>query len=197
MAPALEAARVEPVEALRRSSFEGRARRLLPRVGAAGAVLAALGGVLLVASGRSLVASFAGLFAIVLGLALLAPLATVAAMALATPLAGRVAGTLGRLATRTVTRSVSRTGVAVAALAVAVSVTIGVGLMIESFRSTVENWLDLTLRADVFVAAPSAGGRARLPHALPGRRRRRWPRSRASRGSRPSARCAWRARSAR
>ncbi len=158
VAPALEAARVEPVEALRRSSFESRARRLLPKVGAAGAVLAAVGGLLLAASDRSLVASFAGLFAIVLGLALLAPLATVAAMSLATPPAGRLAGTLGRLATRTVTRSVSRTGVAVAALAVAVSVSIGVGLMIASFRSTVANWLDLTLRADIFVAAPGAGG---------------------------------------
>ncbi len=167
VAPALEAARVEPVEALRRSAFESRARRLVPRVGAAGAVLAVLGGLLLAASGRSLVASFAGLFGIVLGLALLAPLATVAAMALVTPLAGRVAGTLGRLATRTVTRSVSRTGVAVAALAVAVSVSIGVGLMIESFRSTVENWLDLTLRADVFVAAPAAGGARVFPTISP------------------------------
>jgi putative ABC transport system permease protein len=158
VAPALEAARVEPVEALRRSSFESRARQLIPKVGAAGALLAASGSLLLAASDRSLVASFAGLFAIVLGLALLAPLATVAAMSLAAPLAGRLAGTLGRLATRTVTRSVSRTGVAVAALAVAVSVSIGVGLMIASFRSTVANWLDLTLRADIFVAAPGAGG---------------------------------------
>ena len=167
VAPALEAARVEPVEALRRSAFESRARRLVPRVGAAGAVVSVLGGLLLAASGASLVASFAGLFGIVLGLALLAPLATVTAMALVTPLAGRVAGTLGRLATRTVTRSVSRTGVAVAALAVAVSVSIGVGLMIESFRSTVENWLDLTLRADVFVAAPAAGGARVFPTISP------------------------------
>jgi putative ABC transport system permease protein len=166
-APALEAARVEPVEALRRSAFEGRARHLVPRVAAAGAAVSVLGGLVLAASGRSLVGSFSGLFGIVLGLALVAPLATVAAMALAAPLAGRAAGTLGRLATRTVTRSVSRTGVAVAALAVAVSVSIGVGLMIGSFRSTVENWLDLTLRADVFVAAPAAGGARVFPTISP------------------------------
>jgi putative ABC transport system permease protein len=167
VAPALEASRVEPVEALRRSAYEGRARRLVPRVGAAGAGLAALGGLTLLVSGRSLAASFAGLFAIVLGLALLAPLATVAAMAASAPLAGRVGGTLGRLATRTVTRSVSRTGVAVAALAMAVSVSIGVGLMIASFRSTVANWLDLTLRADIFVSAPSAGGARAFPTLSP------------------------------
>ena len=87
-------------------------------------------------------------FAIVLGIALLAPLATVAATALAGGVGGSLVGTLGRLAARTVARSVSRTGVAIAALAVAVSVTIGVGLMIASFRSTVENWLDLSLRAE-------------------------------------------------
>jgi putative ABC transport system permease protein len=158
LAPALEAARVEPVEALRRSSFTERAGRLVPRVGGAGAALAGAGALLLAFAGRSLVASFAGLFAMVLGLALVAPLATVGLMAAASPLVARFAGTLGRLAARTVTRSVARTGVAVAALAVAVSVAIGVGLMISSFRATVENWLDLTLRADVFVAAPAVGG---------------------------------------
>jgi putative ABC transport system permease protein len=167
VAPAAEAARVEPVEALRPSTFEGRARRLLPWIGAAGLLLAALGGVALALAARSLVASFAGLFAIVLGLALVAPVMTVAAMGVASPLLGRAVGTLGRLAARTVERSVSRTGVAVAALAVAVSVTIGIGLMIQSFRSTVENWLDLTLKADIFVAAPTAGGARAAPALSP------------------------------
>jgi putative ABC transport system permease protein len=163
IAPALEAARVEPVEALRRSSFTERAGRLVPKVGAGGVVLAGAGALLLAAAGRSLVLSFAGLFALVLGLALVAPVATIGLVAVASPLLVRFAGTLGRLAAGTVTRSVARTGVAVAALAVAVAVTIGVGLMIQSFRATVENWLDLTLRADVFVAAPSVGGARAQP----------------------------------
>jgi putative ABC transport system permease protein len=165
--PALEASRVEPVDALRRSTWETGARRLLPRVGLAGAAFACAGAGLLLLVPRSLLASFAGLFGIVLGLAALAPLATIGAMAAATPVAGRLAGTLGRLSTRTVDRSVGRTGVAVAALAVAVSVTIGVGLMIESFRSTVRNWLDLTLKADVFVAAPGLGGAREAPVIAP------------------------------
>jgi putative ABC transport system permease protein len=158
VAPALEAARVEPIEALRPSRFESRARQLLPWVGLGGVVSAVAGALLLALADRSLALSFVGLFAIVVGVALATPIATVAAMAVAGALGGRVAGTLGRLAARTVTRSVSRTGVAIAALAVAVSVTIGVGLMIDSFRSTVENWLELSLRADVFVSAPSPGG---------------------------------------
>jgi putative ABC transport system permease protein len=167
VAPAIEAARVEPVEALRRSSFTEGAGRLVPKVAAAGAALAVAGAATLALSGRWLVGSFAALFAMVLGLALTAPLATVALMALASPVLRRLAGTLGRLAAGTVTRSVARTGVAVAALAVAVSVSIGVGLMIRSFRDTVLNWLDLTLRADVFVSAPTIGGARAQPVVSP------------------------------
>ena len=91
VAPALEASRVEPVEALRRSAYESRVQRILPRVGLGGAVLAALGGVILLLSERSLVWSFAGLFAIVLGLALVAPVATVAAMRSREPVGRRAA----------------------------------------------------------------------------------------------------------
>jgi putative ABC transport system permease protein len=152
---------------LRPSVFESRSRRLVPWVAAAGGGLAAAGAALLAVSGRSLVGSFAGLFGIVVGLALVTPAATVALMRLAAPGAAFALGTLGRLATRTVTRAVSRTGVAVAALMVAISVTIGVGLMIASFRTTVANWLDLSLRADLFVAAPAAGGTRRTPTLSP------------------------------
>jgi putative ABC transport system permease protein len=61
---------------------------------------------------------------------------------------------------------VSRTGVAASALMVAVSVTIGVSVMIASFRATVENWLGVTLMADVYVSAPSPGGvRSAIPLA--------------------------------
>ncbi len=163
---ALEAAGVEPVLALRPSTLASSSRRLVPRVAAAGALLAALGAGALAAAPRSLAVSFAGLFGIVLGLALLVPLATVGAMPLLTPPAAALAGTLGRLATRTVARSVGRTGVAVAALTVAVSVTIGVSLMIQGFRATVLNWLEVSLRADVFIAAPLPGG-ARTTPSLP------------------------------
>ena len=113
---------------------------------------------------RSLVLSFAGLFGVVLGIALCAPAFTVGLMTLLRPLASRVLGALGRLATGTVARAVSRTGVAAAALMVAVSVTIGVSVMIASFRSTVANWLELTLQADLYISAPApGGGRGSIP----------------------------------
>ena len=158
LGPALEAARVEPVTALRPSTFETRARRLVPWLALVGLAASLLGALGLVLATRSLVASFAGLFGVVLGTALIAPAFTVGLMTLLRPFASRLLGPIGRLATGTVARAVSRTGVAAAALMVAVSVTIGVSVMIASFRATVANWLELTLQADVYVSAPSPGG---------------------------------------
>jgi putative ABC transport system permease protein len=163
--PALEAARVEPVVALRPSTFEARARRFVPALALAGVALVLFGLAVLALATRSLALSFAGLSGVVLGMALLAPAFTVVLMAAARPLLSRLLGPTGRLAAGTVARSVSRTGVAAAALMVAVSVTIGVSVMIASFRATVDNWLGLTLMADVYVSAPAPGG-ARSSAAL-------------------------------
>jgi putative ABC transport system permease protein len=69
-----------------------------------------------------------------------------------------VFGILGRLATRGIVRAFSRTAVAIAALMIAVSAAIGVGIMIASFREAVVSWLEGTLRADVYVSAPSLVG---------------------------------------
>jgi putative ABC transport system permease protein len=162
-APAAEAAGVEPVTAMRSSTLEDRVRKWLPIVGLVGVVIAGAGTAALLGGGdcyssqSSLVFSFGGLFAIVIGLALVVPMATIQLMGLATTLLSPVFGTLGRLAARTVVKAISRTSVAIAALMVAVSVTIGVSVMIASFRATVTNWLDLTLRADVYISAPSVG----------------------------------------
>jgi putative ABC transport system permease protein len=157
-APALEAASVPPVTAMQRSSLEDRVRARLPGFTLAGGGLAALGAAVLLLVTHSLPASFAGLFVIVIGLALVVPGATVVLMRAATPVLKRTAGVIGEVAARTVVKAISRTSVAIAALMVAVSVTIGVSVMIASFRATVINWLDLTLLADIYISAPAAGG---------------------------------------
>ncbi|MGZ5045519.1 MAG: ABC transporter permease, partial [Methylobacter sp.] len=48
----------------------------------------------------------------------------------------------------------SRTGIAIAALMIAVSATIGMDLMISSFRQTVADWVQTSLRADLYVSLP-------------------------------------------
>jgi putative ABC transport system permease protein len=161
LAPALEATNAPPRAVLSRSALEVRLRRLLPRVTLAGAGMLALGGILLAipaGGGRGLIVSFAGLFAVILGAALLAPGATVALMRLLRPAMGSLFGILGRMAAGGVVASLSRTAVAIAALVIAVSATIGIGVMIDSFRGTVVRWLDATLRSDIYLGTPSRSG---------------------------------------
>ena len=155
IAPALEATLVPPRLALARSNIEERIRRLLPWTVGAGVALIAVACLVLWFGGRSIVASFGGVLLVVLGVAALTPSVTVALMSILQPLGGRLVGPLGRMAPRTVTRALSRTSVAIAALMVAVSVTIGVGIMIASFRQTVDTWLGMTLKADIYVSTPS------------------------------------------
>jgi putative ABC transport system permease protein len=59
------------------------------------------------------------------------------------------------MAPRDISRSLSRTSVAIAALMTAVAVIVGVSIMVGSFRQTVAQWLDQTLRADVYISPPS------------------------------------------
>ena len=154
--PAYEATSIPPIGALARSNIERRVRRLLPWVAALGLVLLAIGAMLLLAT-KSLGVNLAGIFGVVVGLALVSPWITVVLMQVLTPLAGHLAGIIGRLATRSVVNSLSRTSIAIAALMITVSVIIGLQTMIGSFRTTVQNWLDVTLLADIYVSPPSSG----------------------------------------
>jgi len=162
--PALEATTAPPRAVLVRSIIEARTRRLVPLATLVG-LLAMGGGCLLFLGDKGgIVTGFVGLFALILGYALVVPGATVCIAALVRPLAGGIAGSLGRMAVRGVVTSLSRTGVATAALVVAVSATIGVGIMVGSFRSTVERWLESRLRADIYVTTVGTGtGREKPP----------------------------------
>jgi putative ABC transport system permease protein len=117
------------------------------------AVLAG-GTALLGVPGGGLGPSYVGLFAILIGFALLTPLATVLVMRAAEAPLAWAFGALGRMAARGVVAALSRTSVAVAALVIAIATTVGVTVMVQSFRDTVERWLAMTLQADVYVSAP-------------------------------------------
>ena len=153
--PALEAARVEPQAARRRSTLERRHHRRVPWLAAAGALLVLAGGALALTPGRGLGLAFTALFQLILGYGLLVPLLVLALSRALLPLASRLFGNVGRLGLRAIDAGLSRTGVAIAALCVAVAATVGVGIMVESFRDTVERWLGQTLRADLYVSAAS------------------------------------------
>ena len=166
LAPALEAARSQPRDVLRRTRVEGGARRLLPWLALGGATLILAGLALIGLSARSMTAGFIALFLVIVGSALLMPLAVDAFARITTPLFGRLFGIQGRLAARGITASITRSGLAVAALAVAVSATVGVAIMIGSFRTSVADWLSNTLTSDIYVSA-DAGTAAERSGSLP------------------------------
>ena len=150
--PALEATSTPPSSVLQRSNLEQQARRRLPLWTAAALALVAGGFLLLRLPSESIVVAFAALFAVLLGGALITPLALVGLSRAVVPLSERAFGVLGRMAPRSLARSLSRTGIAVAALTLTVSVIVGVSAMISSFRTTLIEWLDMTLGADIFIS---------------------------------------------
>jgi putative ABC transport system permease protein len=168
LGPAWEAARIRPREALRRSSLERRAHRFMPWLAGAGVVLIVAGHGL-VAISHELVLGFVALFLMIMGYSLLVPLAVWAlSRVLSAPL-GALLGVTGRLAARGLGAALSRTGVAVAALTVAVSATVGVGVMVDSFRTTVQGWLGHTLQSALYVNSPAPGDEwagSRLPKGV-------------------------------
>jgi putative ABC transport system permease protein len=165
--PAWEAASVPPRAALSRSGLESKAFRAVILAALLGAALLFAGVTLLFIPTKSLVISFAATFAILVGIAMLAPAATHLLMRLAAPPLGRVWGSLGRMAPRDVINAISRTSIAIAALMVAISVSIGVSLMVGSFRATVIAWLDQTLSGDVYISAPSQTATSTSAPVLP------------------------------
>jgi putative ABC transport system permease protein len=152
--PSIDATRTPPAGSIRRSTLEDSVRRLLPLITIAASGLIVMGGILLQIPTDNLFVSFGALFSIVVGGALLTPAVLVVGMRILTPVIAALFGIVGRMAPRAVSRSLSRTSIAVAALTVAVSVIVGVSVMIGSFRTTVANWLDATLGADIYISPP-------------------------------------------
>ena len=152
--PALEAARTAPRGVMSRSLLEERVHVLAPWLAGTGVALGLAAAGLLGFGARGLTTGFVALFLALLGLTLMVPMAVLAIVrGLARP-AG-LAGLPGRLAVRGVGESLSRTGVAIAALMLAVATTVGVGIMVASFRTTVELWLESRLQADLYVRVPA------------------------------------------
>lgn len=152
--PAIEAAWSPPQTTQRRSMIESRARHLVRWLflGGAGLMLTAFG--LLLLPTRSLEIGLAALFGLILGFSLMTPVPIILLARAAGTLLGRFAGVVGELSAASISTALSRTGIAIAALSVAVSITIGMGVMIGSFRSTVDAWITQTLESDIYVSSP-------------------------------------------
>jgi putative ABC transport system permease protein len=153
--PALEASRVQPVEAI--GGAERLARNINPprkylliaaSLLAAGYALSRLGptnGLPVFGYLSALALMFGGAYLVPSGLWL-----TCRAAAL---VAARALCVEGKLASANLRGAISRVSISIAALAVSLAMMVAISIMISSFRETVSYWVDQTLRADIFVRA--------------------------------------------
>ncbi|WML92247.1 FtsX-like permease family protein [Thiothrix lacustris] len=155
LAPALEAARVSPVQVQRQSTLEQAGQRAGAGLAVAGVLLMLASGGLIAYSGKQLVLGFVGLFLLIVGYGLVVPLVLRFALRGLQRVRVLQASLLWRMAVRGVQASLSRTSLAIIALTVAVSATVGVSIMIGSFRTSVSDWLEMTLSSDLYVSATS------------------------------------------
>ncbi len=151
--PAREAARVAPAEAMRREAREHDARLHIRRdliwagiAAAAALVLSQFRAI----DGRPILGYVATLCA-VLAAAMLSPAFVSYSINGLRGVLKHIPGAAGLIAGRSLTASLARTSIIVTALATAISMTISVGIMVASFRETVQVWLENQLHADLFL----------------------------------------------
>ncbi|MGB8768724.1 MAG: FtsX-like permease family protein [Candidatus Korobacteraceae bacterium] len=151
--PAREASMVSPIEAMARGEREYAARvhkfrdlwiaMALAMLGAVASQVPAIEGKPFFGYAAALLMIAASAFAIP---ALVSGLA-----ALSSGLLRRMVGVEAMLASRSLASSLRRTSVLVGALSTAIAMTTAVGIMVGSFRQTVQVWMDDQLKADLFL----------------------------------------------
>jgi putative ABC transport system permease protein len=151
LGPALEMARRDTVALLAPVNLQQRTSRWVPRLGWGALVLAVLASAWFTLFGsRTEWGGFVYGALMMLALPLVVPLVVSLAAGRARPRGFGAALSLRNLAVRLHTSSF-----AVAALAVTVSMLVGITLLVGSFRTTLISWLDVTIRADVYVTTES------------------------------------------
>jgi putative ABC transport system permease protein len=146
--PAREAAKLAPVEALSIGHLEEQSARGTGRwcaVGLGLLLLAALAAHVSLNYGPAWLSFGAALF-VLLGFAFFVPTASVFFTRLIKPRA-----VMARIAFGHFAQSLHRTSVAIASLVVALAMVVGISTMIYSFRTTVEEWLERSVQADLAI----------------------------------------------
>ncbi len=153
--PAREAALTPPTIVMRRGSYDlkvFRGNKKLTRSGLIVLLLAGLSSMLPAIAGFPFF-GFLSVSLLILGLSLFAPSALLATRDLTRSLCTRWFGGEGLLACRNLAQNVGRNAICVSSLAIAFMMVISMGIMVHSFRQTVEVWIGQTLKADLFVRA--------------------------------------------
>ena len=165
LAPAGEASRVAPVEAMARGRRQHGARIHLGRRAAFGLAAAALAAVAYrqdAVDGRPLF-GYLAVFLTVASAACFMPAIVTGVARLLASIAFRLLGIEGKLAARSLWASVDRASVLASALSTAIAMLVAVGIMVGSFRETVSIWMEGQLQADLYIRPAAGGGANRYP----------------------------------
>ncbi len=164
-APAREAMRVAPTEAMGRGAYEHHARLhwLRHLVIASGVAALAFAASLARPIDGSPVGGYVAALLAIVAAALATPAVVLAINRLTRTLSRSLFGPAGLLAARSLIAGLARSSVVVGALATAISMMASVGIMVGSFRETVVVWLDTQLRADLYVRPAARAGAGLYP----------------------------------
>lgn len=159
--PAFEAAYTRPAMALQRSDLENKINRwsrwpVLPGLMACLLVYWLLN-VRVEEQASGMLIGFSAVFILILAFICLLPLMSRYLLAVLALVMKRLFELPGKIAVNNIVRSFSRSIVAIAALTISVSSALGIGLMVDSFRFTVDDWLSGYLKADYFVGSLDNG----------------------------------------
>ena len=155
--PALEAAYTRPAMALQRSDLEIKIHRwslwlVLPGLLACLLVYFMLN-IQHEEQTSSMIMGFTSVFILIAAFICLLPFISRYLLALFAIVMKRLFKLPGKIAVNNIIRSFSRSIVAIAALSISVSSALGIGIMVDSFRFTVDDWLSDYLKADYFISS--------------------------------------------
>lgn len=161
--PALDASSTSPVMAMSRTSFESKSKLKSQAYIILSLIFGALAYLItkikvpenpLSMIFNDINLGFLALLFILLSFTLLIPMAIQALCKSLEKIYGFTLGFVGSFSIKSISRQLSRTSVAIAALAIALSMTLALNITVSSFRKTVENWLEQSLKADVYISVP-------------------------------------------
>jgi putative ABC transport system permease protein len=165
--PAWEVASTPPILGAKRRTIEDRVNAVKGRLFLLGLLFLALCIVWAWASRYSVFWGFASAFGATIAFALFTPaLLAHGCRFLGIAFRKGFKSLSAFMAARSVSATLSRAGVAVAALAVALSMTIGVDVMIHSFRTSVDRWLERALTGDLYITPSTTKWGHPLPQEL-------------------------------
>ena len=123
-----------------------------------GLLLCIIGYLITLAPITNLLIGFIAMFLVIVGLSLTVPTITQVFLLLISFILKKMGRpTIITLSVETIKNSLNTIAICIAALGVSIAMTIGIGCMIQSFRITVEQWLDQSLVADIYIAPPTLG----------------------------------------